>query len=93
MQLQLLIGQQQWEGRSLFFWAETEQMHFGSTYLCQLFFEVGQKKGNKFKTLFQINTDNGYQYRRGCGGTEYTPVGCNAEEDVLCYPDDLYPSM
>jgi len=31
--------------------------------------------------------------RRGCGGTEYTPVGCNAEEDVLCYPDDLYPSM
>ena len=31
--------------------------------------------------------------RRGCGGTEYTPVGCNAEEDVLCYPDDLYPNM
>merc|ERR1719192_1915653 len=31
--------------------------------------------------------------RRGCGGTEYKPVGCNAEEDVLCYPDDLYPSM
>ena len=22
-----------------------------------------------------------------------TPVGCNAEEDVLCYPDDLYPDM
>ena len=22
-----------------------------------------------------------------------SPVGCNAEEDVLCYPDDLYPDM
>jgi len=22
-----------------------------------------------------------------------TPVGCNAEEDVLCYLDDLYPEM
>ena len=21
------------------------------------------------------------------------PWGCNAEEDVLCYPDDLYPNM
>jgi len=31
--------------------------------------------------------------RRGCGATVGTPVGCNAEEDVLCYPDDLYPEM
>jgi len=36
---------------------------------------------------------NFWNNRRGCGGTEYTPVGCNAEEDVLCYPDDLYPNM
>jgi len=36
---------------------------------------------------------NFWNNRRGCGGTEYTPVGCNAEEDVLCYSDDLYPSM
>ena len=31
--------------------------------------------------------------RRGCGATIWTPVGCNAAEDVLCYTDDLYPNM
>jgi len=32
--------------------------------------------------------------RRGCGAQPGAPVGCNAEEDVLCYPDDdLYPYM
>ena len=31
--------------------------------------------------------------RRGCGATLQSPVACNAEEDVLCYPDDLYPDM
>ena len=36
---------------------------------------------------------NFWNDRRGCGGTVGTPVGCNAEEDVLCYPDDLYPDM
>ena len=31
--------------------------------------------------------------RRGCGATVGSPVGCNAEEDVLCYSSDLYPDM
>lgn len=31
--------------------------------------------------------------RRGCGGTVGIPVGCNAEEDVLCWSNDLYPEM
>ena len=31
--------------------------------------------------------------RRGCGASAWVPVGCNAEEDVLCYSDDLYPNM
>ena len=31
--------------------------------------------------------------RRGCGATVATPVGSNAEEDVLCWADDLYPDQ
>ena len=31
--------------------------------------------------------------RRGCGATVASPVGANAEEDVLCYADDLYPDQ
>ena len=31
--------------------------------------------------------------RRGCGAIPERPVGCNAEEDVLCYSDELYPNM
>ena len=36
-----------------------------------------------------------WEKRRGCGATgqQGGVVGCNAEEDVLCYPDDLYPDM
>ena len=36
---------------------------------------------------------NFWNTRRGCGATAGNTVGCNAEEDVLCYPDDLYPNM
>ena len=36
---------------------------------------------------------NFWNQRRGCGATEGRPVGCNAEEDVLCYSNDLYPDM
>ena len=34
-----------------------------------------------------------WRERRGCGATVLSRVGCNAEEDVLCYADDLYPHM
>merc|ERR1711994_321537 len=33
---------------------------------------------------------NFWNIRRGCGATVGSPVGCNAEEDVLCYSSDLY---
>ncbi|XP_023321253.1 uncharacterized protein LOC111695985 isoform X2 [Eurytemora carolleeae] len=33
---------------------------------------------------------NFWYNRRGCGATDGIPVGSNAEEDVLCYSDDLY---
>jgi len=36
---------------------------------------------------------NFWDTRRGCGATDYSPVGCNAEEDVLCDVNDLYPNM
>ena len=36
---------------------------------------------------------NFWNTRRGCGATVGSPVGCNAEEDVLCYSSDLYPDM
>ena len=36
---------------------------------------------------------NFWNTRRGCGATVGRPVGCNAEEDVLCYSSDLYPDM
>jgi len=37
------------------------------------------------------NQDPNFWYtRRGCGATDWSPVGANAEEDVLCYPDELY---
>lgn len=36
---------------------------------------------------------NFWNTRRGCGATDYITVGCNAEEDVLCYQDDLYPNQ
>lgn len=34
-----------------------------------------------------------WRERRGCGASLGSPVGCNAEEDVLCTDDDLYPDM
>jgi len=37
------------------------------------------------------NLDPNFWYnRRGCGATDHIPVGSNAEEDVLCYSDELY---
>jgi len=36
---------------------------------------------------------NFWYNRRGCGATDWIPVGSNAEEDVLCYSDDLYPDQ
>jgi len=36
---------------------------------------------------------NFWYNRRGCGATDAIPVGSNAEEDVLCYQDELYPEQ